>query len=377
MKISLEPADTFFFRDGKPFSRGEQTEATGIFPPFPATVYGALRTAYISEKGWKEFEEEDKSIKTVIGTKTSHGKFCVKGLFLERKGENEIIYFPLPRDLVTLKKMDNGESKTLHLNLRNDNFNSNSKTKQMLFSDRSDVEYPSGALLESGFLKSYLLTGASNGLQYRPLFQEDYLIHEPKVGIERDLNNPENIEGRLYRVNMMRLKTDAKYQILVDVENIDMPNSGILKFGGENRAFIYRKSAAEIFDYKDSEKEKVINAIEKTRQFKLYCATPAIWNCENDDEGWIADWMNGNEYNYKDIKCKLIAAVVGKPVNIGGWDIAKGEPKKMYRAIPAGSVYYLQLETGTGEDVFNAFHYRNISINRANEGLGLTLIGLI
>ena len=48
MTIQLDALDTLFFKDGKPFSLGEETWADGIFPPPPSVVYGATRTALIS-----------------------------------------------------------------------------------------------------------------------------------------------------------------------------------------------------------------------------------------------------------------------------------------------------------------------------------------
>jgi len=48
--LRINPFDTFFFRDGKPFTMGDDSWADGIFPPSPSVIYGALRTAWISEK---------------------------------------------------------------------------------------------------------------------------------------------------------------------------------------------------------------------------------------------------------------------------------------------------------------------------------------
>lgn len=48
MIISLEAIDTLFFRDGKPFTMGEDNFASGIFPPAPSVLYGALRSAYFA-----------------------------------------------------------------------------------------------------------------------------------------------------------------------------------------------------------------------------------------------------------------------------------------------------------------------------------------
>ena len=35
MKLFLQANDTFFFRDGKPFTKGDQSEGHSIFPHYP------------------------------------------------------------------------------------------------------------------------------------------------------------------------------------------------------------------------------------------------------------------------------------------------------------------------------------------------------
>ncbi|MBE3551069.1 MAG: hypothetical protein IMX03_07595 [Brockia lithotrophica] len=49
--VLMEPVDTFFFRDHRPFQMGADAAASGMFPPRPGTVYGALRAAYIAYYG--------------------------------------------------------------------------------------------------------------------------------------------------------------------------------------------------------------------------------------------------------------------------------------------------------------------------------------
>lgn len=41
----IEPLDVLLFREAKPFSPGESSWAKGLFPPFPSTVFQALRSA--------------------------------------------------------------------------------------------------------------------------------------------------------------------------------------------------------------------------------------------------------------------------------------------------------------------------------------------
>ncbi|MEN3045343.1 MAG: type III-B CRISPR module-associated Cmr3 family protein, partial [Candidatus Hydrothermales bacterium] len=82
------------------------------------------------------------------------------------------------------------------------------------------------------------------------------------------------------------------------------------------------------------------------------------------EKGWIPRWINEKTLigDFEGIQLKLIACVVGKYVRVGGWDIARGEPKPMYKAVPAGSVYYFRVLNGKSiEEVKKAFHLKNIS----------------
>jgi len=98
--------------------------------------------------------------------------------------------------------------------------------------------------------------------------------------------------------------------------------------------------------------------------FKLYLATPAIFS-----DGWrpAPKKISGAE---------LIAAVVGKPLSIGGFDMKPKEgkrpgPKPMRRAVPAGSVYYYR---GSFDSALE-FHAKSISDYGSEQGYGIVYIG--
>ncbi len=69
MIIKINPVDTLLFRDGKPFSMGENTWPDTVFPPYPSVIYGALRSTYfanhINELG-KANREDDPTKKLRI-----------------------------------------------------------------------------------------------------------------------------------------------------------------------------------------------------------------------------------------------------------------------------------------------------------------------
>ena len=60
MFIKITPFDTLFFRTGRPFSGGVDTWVDAVFPPFPSTLYGAIRSFLIFHMGTiEEFKKEN------------------------------------------------------------------------------------------------------------------------------------------------------------------------------------------------------------------------------------------------------------------------------------------------------------------------------
>ena len=45
-KLIIEAFDNLFFGTGRPFTMGNDSWATAIFPPMPNTLYGMLRALY-------------------------------------------------------------------------------------------------------------------------------------------------------------------------------------------------------------------------------------------------------------------------------------------------------------------------------------------
>jgi CRISPR-associated protein Cmr3 len=97
--VALNAFDTLFFRDGKPFSMGEETWANGLFPPPLSVVYGALRTAYFSEhigelKSANGDDDPTLSLNIMFSAVYKDGSY----------------HYPCPFDVVQ-KKETNGEQK--------------------------------------------------------------------------------------------------------------------------------------------------------------------------------------------------------------------------------------------------------------------------
>ena len=376
MILFLQPNDTFFFRDGRPFTKGDQSEGYSIFPPLPSTILGALRTAYIAAHGdLPSFDNKNGKLAKIIGTSEpgSLGSMHLKGVFLADRNKESMIFYPIPLDLVTKNKEIENKLYALKRSPEKPNFISNAPLKHHLRGEKydEDVESETNGRLKASDFRRYLL-GKEIGKEKTFLFrsQEDFICDEPKIGIERNDKTLTSKDNMLYRINMRRfqsLKTDmSALGFIVDYKcDENLPESGLLKLGGEGKSFTYEQSSHNPDPLaKKEDMQALKDSIRRSRAFKLYFATPAIF-----ENGWLP------KTNLKSIE--LITAAVGKSIPIGGWDMKENKPKPTRRAVPAGSVYYFKVLDGCCiDEIIDTYHYKNISDYQAKEGYGLCFVGV-
>lgn len=320
MWIEIEALDTLFFKDGKPFSMGEETWADGIFPPPPSVVFGTIRSAYMSQINQSltlANEPGDKSKNLVIED------YCLS--------IDNTPHYPMPLDLVLKKnrtknnseeKKDKYQVQLLHL-INNHLISSNQAISKILTAD-DEVETLNSGYIDKIELEKYLAGEADS---FTATKIDNKVIIEPKVGIGRNDTTRTTQESKLYRVGMRRLN-DVK--LILQVENLDdLWKDGLLKLGGEAKAAKYQQLNISLI-----EQPKM-----NYKRFKIYLATPALL-----EQGWLPKWINAKSlkgtYPGTKIEVQLIAAAIGKPIPIGGFDMKKRKPKPMLQALPAGSVYY-------------------------------------
>jgi CRISPR-associated protein Cmr3 len=337
--FALDPLDTLFFRDGKPFSLGEETWANGLFPPPLSVVYGALRTAYLSEhidELTYANGDHDRTSRLIINffAYYGHGRY----------------YYPCPLDIVKIKDSAKDKYSILEFDKKPKGYGSSLHEADlpMLLQSKEIVENSSG-LIDELSLNDYLLR---NSVPKSLLKYDEYLKEEPKVGIGRNDRTKTSDEGMLYRVGMKRLH---RLKLVVGYRGITI-SGNLMRFGGEGKSV----SVSVLVKKPNVQKPEKLS----TDFFKLYLATPAIFN-----EGWrpSAEKTPG---------AKLMAAVVGKPLLIGGFDMKPGNgkrpgPKPMHRAVPAGSVYYYQGSI----DGAGSLHGASISDYGGNQGYGIVYLG--
>ncbi len=346
MRIKIEPLDTLFFRDGRPFSMGDDSWANGVFPPYPSVIYGALRSLY--------FSEHISELKNACTANDPTRNLKINGIyFLDCKENN--IYLPLPHDCVQRK---NTKEPTHVLSLSQININSSCPVKNVLSSD-GEVENVNDGLISIDSLKTYL---QCKDKIFNFIKISDKVKLEPKVGIGISRITGTADESKLYTASMRRIEDLA---LLIDFEGIDIPQSGLMKLGGEGKATSYQVDDANIdvlpYNFKY---DKTI--------FKLYLSTPAIFK-----KGWLPAWIDEKNLTgeYNGLKVKLQTASIGKPLYIGGFDMRAGKPKPMRKAVPFGSVYYFEIIDGSIEMAFEKFHQKAISDFNPDQGFGIAYVG--
>ena len=221
MIIRIEPLDTFFLRDGKPFSLGQETWADGMFPPSPSILYGALRAIYFSEH-LNEFSKANTD-------KDPTRDLRINGIFLEIGDQS---YLPVPADCVTTKDKNGNESKRL-LTINRDDHPSSKETHWITTVNHHlpVKDIGNNNLFEKGDYLDYLNGEAIDRLPYRIL--KDYLQDEPKVAFKKSDLAGTIEEENLHRVGARRFKEDSgKVRIMIDFENLEISKQGFMKLVG-------------------------------------------------------------------------------------------------------------------------------------------------
>lgn len=350
--IKIKAFDSLFFRDPRPFTMGEDNLAANLFPQLPgSTLLGAIRTAHAAENNVPL---------TDIKTKTTDIQINYMGLMLD----NEQV-FPVPADCICT-----GDNIT-QLSLTENENSSSPFPKLLTANTNGKTKDISAYRFKEDDLANYWLK--PNQIQVKQLsLLSDYYTYEPKIGIARNKYTRTTRNGALYRVNMVKTEGKSKQKqthFFAGIQGVELTAQGFIRLGGEGKAASYEAISLS--------KPATPDWQEHNKGFKCYLATPAIFK-----QGFLPEWLDpetlqGEVAGYK---IKLETAAFGRFIPYGGFDLERNEPKPVYKAIPAGAVYYFTcVETTQNEQAYNAIksyfqQYRFTDLN-ANEGLGWAFVG--
>ena len=339
LRLRLEPVDSLFFRDARPFEAASRA-ASGL--PMPQTLAGAVRTLLLERHGI-QFDRLAERIRRGVPFAQALAEFgseAVAVAELRLRGpwftlEDEVLV-PAPASLRREKRaVENQESDTRRV-FRLDPLSSplpgwqpSSPGMLPLWRyGRETVEAISDFLKPSG-LRRFL-----NG--HTP--QADDLVptsclydFEDRTGIGVDARRNTAAEGMIYGIRMLALKPNARlYAEVSGPAPVLAPlatEPALMKFGGEGRHVIIR--AAESGDDWPSVPPQA------SQGRIVLLTTPAYFN------GW------------KPPDLKPVAAAVDGFQAVSGWDLARGGPKPNRFIVPAGSVYFFPSGTQLPDELID------------------------
>jgi CRISPR-associated protein Cmr3 len=367
----LVPEDVLFFRDGKPASMGEDHYLRSIFPPYPSTLYGLVRTQRMLEEGYDVSRVSEPWWKTLpgqlrgeIGEWNDHGSLSLRGPWLVRettKGHDvsRDILLPAPHDLLVFaeptEERDGSRKVTNVFRLLSEaardgvawSHECAAMSPFVYERDRWMKWHPDGDEKEPESAQGWFLTmsGVEQWMAGLVPSPRDFVDSrtlwtvETRTGLGLQKDRRLSMDRMLYTFGFIRLSRGVS--IGFELAGGKLGADCHVRLGGENRLALLANGPSltnELGTLAHTAKDDGVFAL----------VTPGIF-----DNGSMPD-------------AQVSAAVVSEIVRVGGWDLARHGPKRLRRAVPAGSVYYI--DPGPIEQLHSYS-------NQANEGFGLMLRG--
>jgi CRISPR-associated protein Cmr3 len=334
---------------------GEDHYLRSIFPPYPSTLYGLARTQRLLENGcdlsqvskpwWNALGDD---LRGEIGEWGAHGTLKLRGPWLVR-GDAEIL-LPAPHDLLVKLSKDRTVTEVLRLlprpRLEGQKWSHKMAAMAPCTSrdgrwsdwadDNNEPEPAGGWFLKMAGIERWMDGGVP--LPEHFVAPVDLWALEMRTGVGLQDTRRTSKDSMLYTFGFIRLKRGIA--IGFELTGGTLAPEQHARLGGEGRLALLKKGPSLT---------EALSELPRTGEAGATAAllTPGIF-------------PNGSRP-----KVDVAAAVVADMLHVGGWDLAKRGPKPLYRAAPAGSVYYID---GPIEQLQSFSEH-------ANEGFGLMLRG--
>ncbi len=317
---TYRPIDTILVRGAE----DDSSSNTTIFPPPAQTIAGAVRTAFLKERGITISEyinhKADKSIYDAIGKPEDSSPFTIIGPLFEMEGN---VFVPVPATWFYEKddeKEDIDEhKKTLTINsniiVRSRKVNQNDFTNKRIYSSKPIRVWPEKLEKSIEPLSGYYINIKdlyfTKGQEKITFYQGGYFYSkEERVGVAL-YDNRSTREGKLYGFSHFRLRNNVRLLFGITKGNI-LSEKGSLKIGAEQRFGLY-----EAFN------NDQLKNIETPKNAESYLALSYIF-CSQEKQQ------------------KILA--FDRIAYFGGWNLAKGFHKPMQAYYPPGSVFAEYIE---------------------------------
>jgi CRISPR-associated protein Cmr3 len=153
---------------------------------------------------------------------------------------------------------------------------------------------------------------------------------DSRLGIALEPGRNTAADGQLYTSEAVALRPGVGF--IADVAGADglVPLRGLLRFGADGHAASVRACTASL-------PSADAGALADARRFRLLLTSPGIF-----PDGWRLPGMQVNgRWHFHGASARLASAGLPRLETLSGWDVALHRPKPALRAVPTGSVYWL------------------------------------
>jgi len=391
--LSISPHDPIIARDGRPFNAGNRMKCLDW--PYPSVLAGSLRTMLGKNKNGEFDKDTISALKSIIISGPL--PLC-----------QDKIYFPAPKDLLVREENKIRECRAYAIRPISRSLNKeeglgcnlpSSDLRPSMLPDSVDEEFKPAnipAFWSIETITSWLLNARGecfasppdpeelkNTSNFLNLPQKESRIHvmiDPVRGSSKDTMLFKTIGLDLHaRDTKEDIRMAAKIEAESEFGDLITKIDGFSAFGGERRLAQWKTEAVR--DEWNCPKD-IVSGLEGKSKIRMILATPAIFS-EGWKPGWLEGWLEGKAPDYwpNGLELKLISACTERWKPISGWCLEKGKqgPKPIRRLVPAGSVYFFEIE-GDGDAVALAksLWLKSVCDNDQDrrDGFGLALWGI-
>ncbi len=336
----IEPRDPLIARDGRPFTADPGARAKSLPFPFPSTTAGTVRTRYGFTLGDFNDEAQKHNLIDTVQQIAVQGPLLVE---LNDAGEIQDWLLPAPADAVLFE----AGAKQAHIK----QLVALSLSEEMcadLPDDLSPVGFASYDAISKRkthkdaphFWKKEEFFDWLRNPRDRQSVELDKLGHngpvrESRVHVKIDPTNQAAEEGFLYQTSGLeftRQLNGKPLRLALAVRiSVDAP-AGLAPIGGEQRLSRWRESSEPFLVCPKDVRDRIKN----DKACRVILLTPAHFRA-GFRPGWLLQPRDG-------VAPTLVAAAVGRPRVVSGWDYEISKPKPTRRLAPAGSVFFLKLD---------------------------------
>ncbi|HPC82481.1 MAG TPA: type III-B CRISPR module-associated Cmr3 family protein [Thermoanaerobaculaceae bacterium] len=350
--LYLEPLDVLYLRGNRDFG-GPGDHAEALMPPWPSVFSGALRSALLARSGVElgRFTDEgaehcDPVLAKVLGTPWEPGSFRLACATLARSmGDGVELLFPFPADLVVsaktppahrpckkdaLKPVAERAWRLRPVPLAASVHGGPTAAVPVLAAPRL-AKPGSDWWLRAAGMSAYLEGKTPEPEQLvhrRDLWDDDF-----RLGIGRNRDSYTTEAGHLYTTQAAAPCRGVGFAVEIEgCPAVLLEPVKLVRLGGDGRGASV--SCLPATPWKPPKVE--------SRRLALVLLTPGIL-----PQGWLLPGTRRDDDGTYRIECdgfsaRLACAAVPRAQVVSGWDLPAHKPKPAQRAVPAGSVYYLE-----------------------------------